>query len=104
MIANDQNIIQHVKDAVDMFRNNFTGNVKHLGTFHGANYQVNREIEKICIKLQRKLLHIELINDGQVKLKLFIKFLSYNKAVFLLKTTRMIDKWLDEINKIYKYA
>ena len=55
------------------------------------------------IKLQKKLLHIEIINDRQIRTLLYRRFFNYNKVIYLLKTTRYHQKWMDEIQILYKY-
>ena len=103
MVTN--NIIKqnYINDNFSEYKINFQGNIKYLGSYHGTDEYIINEVDKIYVRLQKKLLHIELINDRQIKLRLFIKFLSYNKIIFLLKTTRIINEWLDKINNIYEY-
>ena len=55
------------------------------------------------MKLQKKLLHIDSINNRHQKLIMLKRFMDYNKIIYTLKTTRIIDEWIDKIEQIYSY-
>ena len=71
MNTNNSVIISYIKLNFSQFKFNFQGNIKFLGVPHGTNQFVINEINKMYMKLQKKLMHIELINNRFMKLKMF---------------------------------
>ena len=103
MNTSNELIKQYINHTVGEMDVNFSGNIKFLGVPHGQNSYINDQMHAMCTKLQKKLLHIQLINDSQIRNIMYTKFMSYNKIIYALKTTKILDQWFNKVNDIYLF-
>ena len=94
---------QQIAEDFAAFRYNFEGNLKYLGVPHGTDTYINGVMRTIYQKLQKKALHIALINNAHIKQNLFRRFMDYNKIIYHLKCTRKLPQWLNEMETIYSF-
>ncbi len=81
----------------------FDGNFIYLGVPHGDDQYVMQFMNKQFMKLQKKILHIELISHRQIRTHLYLRFMNYNKVIYYLKNVRYIKQWMEQIQFIYNY-
>jgi len=81
-------------------------NFKYLGAYKGSFEYVNQNLKEY-IKLKfKKLLTISMITNQQIKTIMMIKFMEYNKFIFILKSHKYDEEnqypeWLKELDKLY---
>ena len=101
--TNNKMIQDYIINNLGDYKYNFEGNLVYLGVPHGTDQFIEDYIEKLYIKLQKKLLHVELINDRQIKTILYRKFFTYNKVIYLLKNAKITNNWLNKMDSLYFY-
>ena len=105
IIFNTDNKIMrnYAEKELSTFNLEFNGNIIYVGVASGNDEFICEHLNKLYMKLQKKLLHIDLINSRHQKLIMLRRFMDYNKIIYTLKTTRIIDKWVDKLEIIYQY-
>ncbi len=79
------------------------GNFEFLGVPHGDDAYVNQIVHRRLDRVEKKVKVIELLRNKQIKSLLYKKFLTYNKIIYTLKTTRACDSWLARCGALYTF-
>ena len=80
---------------------NFEGNIKYLGVHYGTDTYINSKVNKQIDKLKIKLKNIKLLTSNFVSSNIYRKFYNYNKLIYLIKTTKILDEWISNVMDIY---
>ena len=76
------------------------GNIKYLGAAHGSDEFVNEYMLKKLRDLDKKLDHIEMLEDDFIKLNMVTKLYNFNKVNYFLRVQRVTMEWMDFLMKI----
>ena len=105
IILNTKNpaITEYIGGNFEMFKYNFEGNVMFLGVAHGQDRFIVDAVNEVYMRLQRKILQIELLNNRFLKFKMYKRFLDYNKIIYIIKTTRCVEECVNNLESIYQF-
>ena len=99
--SNNANKIQWIQQYFPQFKYSTDGTITFLSVPHGHHKYVIDSIQKQIKKIYTKIQYIERIPHSQIRNTLYRKLFNYNKIIYLIKTTKYIDKWLPDINRLY---
>ena len=100
---NNENFKHEMNKQLSEYTLEFNGNFTYLGIPHGNDNYINDETKTKFKKIYKQLLHIQFINSTQIKNILLRKFYNYNKIIYVIKNTKLLNEWLNDVYKMYEY-
>jgi hypothetical protein len=90
-----------VANFLDVLKYSFIPNFIYLGVPHGNDQFLYESVKNKCDQMHRKMEYIELITDRQVQAILVLRFMNYNKFIYMLKLVQRSPVWMSLLVAVY---